>query len=625
MKRLGFLGVVLLALLALPCGSALAAGVELSEAQGAKFPDKAFVLTLPQQRVLTSTDVVLTENGQQVPGVKVVPGSAAGARSFGVVLVIDTSQSMRGAPIAAAMNAARQFASHRPPSQQLGIVFFSHDHSVALPLTTDSAKINAALAAEPALSKGTRLYDATSAGMSLLSAGKIHAGSVVVLSDGADVGSTLSNGVVSDAARRTHVRIFTVGLRSRSYNSSTLKELAATSAGRYAEAAPGQLAALFTALGKRFGREYLVTYRSTSPAGSRVNVAASVAGTPGAGTVSYTTPSLPSAHVSAPAKAGFWSSTKSLVIGALIAAALIAFCIYLMLKPSRRSVRDRISSFVTEDFGLQAHSPEEVELMSALSARKGSDRLAQSRSWQNFAENVDVAHLDIQPRRLALFTIAATIVAVLLAGAVLGNAFLGILALTIPLFVVAGVRAKADRERRAFEQQLPDNLQVIASAMRAGQSFTGALAVAVEDAAQPARRELNRCVTDERLGMPVDEALGRAAVRMQSEELEYVGLVARLQRDTGGNTAEVIDRVTETIRERAELKREVRTLTAQGRLAGLIVSGLPIFLVIVLGSLSKGYFQPLVNTSTGRLLIAVGVLLLLTGWLAIRRIVEIKI
>jgi tight adherence protein B len=125
--------------------------------------------------------------------------------------------------------------------------------------------------------------------------------------------------------------------------------------------------------------------------------------------------------------------------------------------------------------------------------------------------------------------------------------------------------------------------------------------------------------------MPVDEALGRAAVRMQSEELEYVGLVARLQRDTGGNTAEVIDRVTETIRERAELKREVRTLTAQGRLAGLIVSGLPIFLVIVLGSLSKGYFQPLVNTSTGRLLIAVGVLLLLTGWLAIRRIVEIKI
>jgi tight adherence protein B len=446
-----------------------------------------------------------------------------------------------------------------------------------------------------------------------------------VLSDGADVGSTLSNGVVSDAARRTHVRIFTVGLRSRSYNSSTLKELAATSAGRYAEAAPGQLAALFTALGKRFGREYLVTYRSTSPAGSRVNVAASVAGTPGAGTVSYTTPSLPSAHVSAPAKAGFWSSTKSLVIGALIAAALIAFCIYLMLKPSRRSVRDRISSFVTEDFGLQAHSPEEVELMSALSARKGSDRLAQSRSWQNFAENVDVAHLDIQPRRLALFTIAATIVAVLLAGAVLGNAFLGILALTIPLFVVAGVRAKADRERRAFEQQLPDNLQVIASAMRAGQSFTGALAVAVEDAAQPARRELNRCVTDERLGMPVDEALGRAAVRMQSEELEYVGLVARLQRDTGGNTAEVIDRVTETIRERAELKREVRTLTAQGRLAGLIVSGLPIFLVIVLGSLSKGYFQPLVNTSTGRLLIAVGVLLLLTGWLAIRRIVEIKI
>jgi tight adherence protein B len=625
MRRLAVLACLAVAAVALPCGSAIAATVELSEAQGGKFPDKTLVLTLPQQHVLSASDVLLRENGQQVAGVKVVPGNAAGARTFGVVLVIDTSESMRGAPIAAAMEAARQFAANRPPSQQLGIIFFSHGNHVGLPLTTDATRISGALAATPALSRGTRLFDATAAALRQLNDGRINAGSVVVLSDGADVGSSLSDRVVSDAARRTRTRVFTVGLRSRSYNSSTLRELAASSGGRYAEAAPGQLAALFTALGQRFGREYLLTYRSTAPAGARVNVAASVAGSPGVGRVTYTTPSLPSARLAPLHSGGFWASTTALIVGALLGAALLALCVYLLLKPSHRTVQDRIASFVTEGFGLEAHSPEEVELVSAMSAGATSDRITRSRSWQNFAENVDVAHLDIKPRRLAVFTLIATAVAVVLANGALGNPFLGVLALGLPFLVIGGVKVKADRERRGFEQQLPDNLQVIASAMRAGQSFTGALAVAVEDAAQPARRELSRCVTDERLGMPVDEALARAARRMQSEELEYVGLVARLQRDTGGNTAEVIDRVTETIRERAELKREVRTLTAQGRLAGLIVSGLPLFLVVVFGALSPGYFDPLVNTATGRLLIFGGAMLLLSGWLIIRRLVEIKI
>jgi tight adherence protein B len=297
-----------------------------------------------------------------------------------------------------------------------------------------------------------------------------------------------------------------------------------------------------------------------------------------------------------------------------------------VLKPAVRSVPDRIASFITEDFGLASHSDEETELMSALSAGGGSStRVMRSRAWRNFSENVDVARLDISARRLALFTLVATTFAVLLAGAVLGNAFLGVVAVGLPFVIVFGVRLKADRSRNRFEAQLPDNLQVVASAMRAGQSFTGALAVAVEDAAEPARRELNRAVTDERLGLPVDEALARAAKRMHSEELEYVGLVAKLQRDTGGNTAEVIDRVTETIRERAELRREVRTLTAQGRLAGGIVSAMPIFLVVVFGSLTPGFFGPMIHTSTGRLLTFIGATLLLVGWLSIRRLVDIKI
>jgi tight adherence protein B len=187
------------------------------------------------------------------------------------------------------------------------------------------------------------------------------------------------------------------------------------------------------------------------------------------------------------------------------------------------------------------------------------------------------------------------------------------------------VASRAARQRREFEAQLADNLQIVASAMRSGQSFVGALSVAVEDAAEPARRELHRAITDERLGVPLDEALGRAAERMRSEELGYVGLVATLQRDTGGNTAEVLDRITETIRGRAELNRMIRTLTAQGRLGGGIVTGLPIALAAFFVVTKPSYFKPLVSTSFGWVLITAGVLMLVAGWLVIRKIVDIKV
>jgi tight adherence protein B len=625
MRRAALLCSLFATLLALFAATAAADSLELSEAQGGKFPDKTFVLTLPQQRVLVPSQVTLTENGQPVDGLHVVPGDTNGARTFGVVLVIDTSNSMHGAPITAAMAAARQFASNRPAAQRLGVVFFSHDWHVGLPLTTDPTKIDGALASDPSLSKGTRLYDATAAAMRALAAANVTVGSVVVLSDGADVGSTLQGSAVADAARRTHTRVFTVGLRSRSFDGSTLRDLAAASGGRYAEASPAQLGALFAALGTRFGREYLLTYRSTAPLGGRVTVRASVTASPGAATATYATPPEPTLTEQPPHKTGFLGTSPALLIGALLAALLLGLGAFYFVRTPTRSVQTRISAFITEDFGLAGNTPEDIELASAMTARRGPDRLSQSRWWNRFAENVDVAQLSTDPRRLGLWTVAATAVAVLVCDAALGNGFLGVLALLTPVLVSFAVGAKADHERRKFDEQLPDNLQVLASAMRAGHSFTGALAVAVEDAAEPARRELQRTVSDERLGVPVDEALARAAKRMRSDELEYVGLVARLQRDTGGNTAEVIDRVTETIRERAELKREVRTLTAQGRLAGGIISGLPLFLIVVFGALEHGYFDPLIHKSAGRFLIVLGSGLLLTGWITIRRVVAIKV
>jgi tight adherence protein B len=601
-----------------------ASGAEMTEASGAAFPAKTFVLTLPERRDLQPRDVSVTENGEDVEGLRIVPGDAAGAKTFATMLVIDTSQSMRGAPIEAAMAAARRFAERRPAAQRLGVVFFNRQATVALPPTTDAGRIAAVLASPPTLAKGTRIYDATALAMRVLRDAKVSAGSVLLLSDGADVGSDLKPGAVADAARHAKTRIFSVGLRSHSYDGSTLHDLAASAGGRYAEAHERQLALLFSGLGRRFGREYLIRYRSLAPLSTHVDVRARVAGMPGTALATYTSPRLRAVDDSTGAsRSEFMGSNASLALAAALAAVLIGLAAFLVVRSARRTVHARIAEFTAD--ASSAHDAVALDAFGDdMGISTGGRRGAPSRRWAAFVEDVDVAGSSISPERIAVLTVAGTGLAVLAAIA-LGNPILAMLFLVAPVVVRAVVSAAASRARREFDAQLADNLQVVAAAMRAGQSFVGALAVAIEDALEPAKRELHRAVTDERLGVPLDEALGRAARRMRSEELEYVGLVATLQRETGGSTAEVLDRVTETIRERAELKRLVRTLTAQGRLGGGIVSAVPVGLTAFFLVTRPGYFDPLIRSTFGVVCIGMGVVMLTAGWFAIRKIVDIKV
>ena len=127
------------------------------------------------------------------------------------------------------------------------------------------------------------------------------------------------------------------------------------------------------------------------------------------------------------------------------------------------------------------------------------------------------------------------------------------------------VSRKVPKMRKAFEEQLADNLDVLAGAMRTGHSTMGALSVMVDSAVEPSKSEFRRVLQDEQLGVPLDDALMVMARRMHSQDAEQIALVMRLQREAGGNTAEVLDRVAEVIRGRMELRRLVEVLTAQAR------------------------------------------------------------
>ena len=166
---------------------------------------------------------------------------------------------------------------------------------------------------------------------------------------------------------------------------------------------------------------------------------------------------------------------------------------------------------------------------------------------------------------------------------------------------------------------------MVGGSLRVGHSLPAALAAALEDAPDPARREFGRAVTDERLGRPLEDALEQLCDRMDNREVEHVSLLARLQREAGADAAEMIDQVVATVRERQELRRTVRTLTAQGRLAQAILSALPPAALLLMTVTNPPYVEPLFHTSIGHIVLGASAALVVAGSLVIRRIVTIKV
>jgi tight adherence protein B len=250
--------------------------------------------------------------------------------------------------------------------------------------------------------------------------------------------------------------------------------------------------------------------------------------------------------------------------------------------------------------------------------------LRRTRWWQSFTEDLELGGIKIPPVQLLVGTLILTLFVMWLLGTFIAGV-LALLGLAVPFLVLAFIKNRVEKTRRAFADQLPDNLDVVASGLRAGHSIVGGLSLVVSDAAEPSRTEFQRVIADEQLGIPLEDALSTVARRMKSRDIEQVALVSSLQRETGGNSAEVLDRVIENIRERQGLRRLVRSLTAQGRLSRWIVSFLPVALLLLISAINPTYMKPLFTHTSGHVILAVGAVMIVAGSYVIKRIVEFKV
>jgi len=568
--------------------------------------------------------VTVLENGQPVNNLQVDLPGKTGSASLGVVLLIDGSLTMRGNPIAQAMAAARAFAARRGQHEQISVIIFNSKLRALLPLTSDGTLIGKALARKPQLVYGTHVFNAIVAATKLLQRSAISVGSIVLLTDGQNVGSTVTERAALALAKAGRVRIFTVGLRSPAFFPTRLSRMASTTGGTFAVASKASdLKAIFDALGKTISSQYLIQYRSLSGPAQRVYITVKVAGFPGAAVASYLTPGIPASIV---IHQTLWdrilASPYTAVAVALLVAALIGFAVFLFARRRDRRLEQRIAQFTssTEAAALarRHHVEEEIE-------EKEAKSLAE-RGWhKRLLDDIEIGRVEMSPARIMSLTALASVALGIVAWVVIGNP-LGLLGgLVVPFVVRWLIGFRARRLRAEFAEQLPDNLDVVSAALRAGHSLVGGLTVTVEAAGEPSKREFSRALADEQLGVPLDEALRLVAKRMDNRDLIQVSLVARLQREAGTNAAEVLEQVATNVRHQMELRRLIKTLTAQGRMARWIVSALPLFLFGALYSLNKAYLAPLWNTNIGIVGICGAAVMVFAGSFAIKKIVEIEV
>jgi len=337
----------------------------------------------------------------------------------------------------------------------------------------------------------------------------------------------------------------------------------------------------------------------------------------------------------------------SAVLVAAIAGVSVLLLFFGIFGGRRVSPTERIeqaATAATEARSGQGGSSSDRSLRKTIFSSKtisGLDRVVERRDWgANQARELARADLQLRPSEYLAIR-AAAIIGLPMLTFVLGKTFVPGLDNGIALIVAVVIgwwtprfyvnRRKAKR-LQAFNDHLADTITLIANALRAGASFLQAIELVVRETQPPISTEFNRVIREVNLGLPFEQALNNMVRRVRSDDLELLTTAITIQHQVGGNLAEILDSIAYTIRERVRILGEIRTLTAQQRMSGYVVAGLPIFLVAILSVIAPTFMEPMfekppevAGIPAGVIILAIGAIMMVIGFLAIRRIVDIEV
>jgi tight adherence protein B len=225
------------------------------------------------------------------------------------------------------------------------------------------------------------------------------------------------------------------------------------------------------------------------------------------------------------------------------------------------------------------------------------------------------------------FTVMVAVVSFLVGfiGALLTNPVIGVLlGAAMPFGTRLVLSIRTDKRRGKFESQLIDTIQMLIGGLRAGHSVMRSMEAAGLESEEPTSEELRRIVNETRIGMDVRQSLDETADRMDSEDFRWIGQAIQINREVGGDLAEVLEQVAGTIRERTEIKGQVRSLSAEGKMSAVVLMAMPVAVAVMLSFINPGYMRVFVEEPLGNLMVAVSLVMFVIGGFWMSRTIKIK-
>jgi tight adherence protein B len=323
------------------------------------------------------------------------------------------------------------------------------------------------------------------------------------------------------------------------------------------------------------------------------------------------------------------SSASRLLIAVLVGLAMAAFVISFAIIFGKRQARleRRLAGYEVAEFANRSHgnanSGDGSVVQHAVDiAEKVGERTGLLEKTELLLQQAD---LPLRPAELLLYAPVFAVMAFVLGALLFDPIAALILAAVVAVLPFGYVVHKRDARLKEFERQLPDTLVLLSGAMRAGFSFMQGLETVADESSGAMRRELQRVFTEARLGRPLEDALEETSKRMKSSDLEWAVMAIRIQREVGGNLASLLDTVADTMTKRERLRREIKTLTAEGRFSGLIVSLFPAAFGLFLFMTNRSYINMLFSETIGIIAVIGAIASTAVGWFWIRKIMRIEV
>ncbi len=594
--------------------SVAGAGLDVRTVDVSAYPSLRLTVVTSSPRPKPPT---LLENGQPVVGFA--------AHRFSnqklVLLAVDRSRSMRGAPLAAATKTVRHFLLTKPQADEVEIISFG---SRAVAATQPSQAIIdgdialRTLTADDRL--GTALYDAVI--LAAADARKQHlAGRVLILlTDGRDLGSFTRLPEAVQAARGAGLIVYAIALGNA--DQAPLQELASATGGRvYTSSSPKSLDSIYARVREELSRTWRLSWATSGRPGEDARV------TVGNGNAPIVL-RLPGKRESSgkPVSPVFTSAWSGFAFagyfGMLIAAAALVLRRASILRKMRLRVESELGYNAQTSAGRSAgmRSSFVKNLLASTDEVFGATRL-----WRFLDRSLERTGTRLRSVELVYISLAVgfTLSLLMAIQAVPTIVILFVFALGVASPSVV-VYVLGLRRVRAFDAQLPDVLSTIAASLRAGHGLKHALQGIAEEAAAPAKQEFSRVLSEARLGRPLEEAMIAMCDRLGSADLEYVASAVSVQTMVGGSMAGLFDQASETVRHRQQHARKLRSLTATGRASATVLTLLPLGLAAFMTAVNPEYMLPFFSSSSGQIISVISLVMMSIGALFLVRVITIK-